>query len=58
MDIHQARTKWTQEEMLAKMEVHHERMMIRMDSQLDKMEACLGETETTDFKANAEELES
>jgi hypothetical protein len=30
------------EEMLAKLDVHHERMMAGMDSQLEKMEVCLG----------------
>jgi hypothetical protein len=32
MDIHLARTESAQEEMLAKMEAHHERMMDRVDS--------------------------
>jgi hypothetical protein len=32
------------EEMLTKMEIHHERMMARMDSQLEETEACLGKT--------------
>jgi hypothetical protein len=36
------------EEMLAKFDVHHERMMARMDSKLEKMEACLGKTEVTE----------
>jgi hypothetical protein len=33
-------------------------MMARMDSHLEKMEACLGKTEATDFEANPEEIES
>jgi hypothetical protein len=49
MDIHQARTKSTQEEMLAGMEGHHERM-VRLDSQLDKRGVCPVETETMDLE--------
>jgi hypothetical protein len=30
-------------------------MMVRMDSQPEKMEACLGKTEATDLEANSEE---
>jgi hypothetical protein len=41
--------------MLAKLDAHHERIMARMDSQLEKMEACLGKTETMDFEANPKE---
>jgi hypothetical protein len=44
--------------MLAKMETNQERMMDKMDSQLEKMEACLGKTEATDFEANSEEIDS
>jgi hypothetical protein len=32
------------EEMPAKLDAHHERMMARIDSQLQEMEACLGKT--------------
>jgi hypothetical protein len=39
------------EEMLAKLGVHHERLIARMVSQLEKMEA-------TDLEANPEEIES
>jgi hypothetical protein len=41
------------EEMLAKSGVHHESMVARMDSQLEKMEACLEKTEV-----NPEEIQS
>jgi hypothetical protein len=44
--------------MLAKLDAHHKRMMTRMDSKLEKMEACLGKTEATDLEANPEEMES
>jgi hypothetical protein len=44
------------EEMLAKMETHHERMA-RMDSQLEKMDACIGTTEATDLEVNPKEIE-
>jgi hypothetical protein len=43
------------EEMLAKLDAHHERKMARMDSQLEKMKACLGKMEATDLEANPEE---
>jgi hypothetical protein len=36
-----------QEKMIAKFDAHHERMMARMDSQLGKIEACRGMTDTT-----------
>jgi hypothetical protein len=35
-----------------------EKMMAKMDFQLEKMEACLGKTEATDLEANPEEIES
>jgi hypothetical protein len=34
------------------METHHERMMNRIDVQLEKMEACLGKTEAKNLEAN------
>jgi hypothetical protein len=43
-------------EMLAKIEAHHERMMARMNSQLEKMEACLGKTGDIDLEASPEEI--
>jgi hypothetical protein len=57
------------EEMLAKMEINQERMdgksdahyenvMVRMDSQLQKMEACLRKTKVMNLEANPEEIES
>jgi hypothetical protein len=46
------------DEMLAKLDAHHKRMMVRMDFQLEKMEACLGKTEVTDLEANPEEIGS
>jgi hypothetical protein len=49
----QAKTDATLQELKAgKFDAHHKRMMARMDSQLQKMEACLGKMEAT------EELES
>jgi hypothetical protein len=45
--------------MLAKFDVHHGRMMARMESQLEKMEACLGKeeaTEETESKADHEDV--
>jgi hypothetical protein len=41
--------------MLNKSDAHHERMMARMNSQLEKMEACLGKMEATDLEANPKE---
>jgi hypothetical protein len=46
------------EEMLIKWYTHHERMMARMGSWLEKMEACLRETEVTDLEVNPEEMKS
>jgi hypothetical protein len=46
------------EEILAKLDVHHERMMARMDSQLEKMEACRRKTKATDLEENPEEIVS
>jgi hypothetical protein len=46
------------EEIMAKLAAHHERMMARMDSQLKKMEACLGKMEAMDLEANPEEKEA
>jgi hypothetical protein len=42
------------EEILAELDAYHERMMARMYSQLEKMEACLGKTEATDLETNPE----
>jgi hypothetical protein len=36
-------------------DIHHKRMMARMNSQLEKMEACLGKMEATDLEANPKE---
>jgi hypothetical protein len=36
--------------MLNKSEAHHKRMMAGMNSQLEKMEACLGKLEATDWR--------
>jgi hypothetical protein len=41
---------------MAKLDAHYKRMMTRMDSQLEKMEACLGKTKATDSEANPEEI--
>jgi hypothetical protein len=43
------------EEMMAKLDAHHERIVARMDSQLEKMEACLGWMEAMDLEANPKE---
>jgi hypothetical protein len=50
--------EFLKEEMLTKLDAHHERMMAGIDSQLEEMEACLGKTEATDLMANPEETES
>jgi hypothetical protein len=42
--------------MLTKMETHHERMMARMNSQLEKMEARLGKIEATSLEAEHKEI--
>jgi hypothetical protein len=61
MDANQAKMdtkpKEMKDEMLVKMEAHHERMMARMDSQLEKMEVCLGNTGAKDLEANPKETE-
>jgi hypothetical protein len=38
--------------MLAKLDAHHERMMARMDSQVEKMEACLGKARAKNLEAS------
>jgi uncharacterized protein YhaN len=43
--------------MLAKLDARHERMMARMCSQLEKMEACLRKVEATDLEENQEGTE-
>jgi hypothetical protein len=48
--------EFLKEEMLAELDVQHQRMMTRMDSQLEKMEACLEKTETTDLETNPKEI--
>jgi hypothetical protein len=52
------REKHLKEEMLDKLDVHHKRMAARMDSQLQKMDACLGKMEATDLEANPERKKS
>jgi hypothetical protein len=47
-----------EEEMPTKLDAHHERMMARMGSQLEKVEACLGKTEAMDLEVNPEEMKS
>jgi hypothetical protein len=49
---------YLKEEMIAKLDARHERLMARMYSQLEKMEVCLEKTEATDLEANPEERES
>jgi hypothetical protein len=53
-----SQTGHLKEEMLTKMETHHERMMARMDSQLEKMEVCLGKAEAMNLEGNPEEKQS
>jgi hypothetical protein len=43
---------------LVKLDAHHERIMARMDSYLEKMEVSLGKMETMDFEVNSKEKES
>jgi hypothetical protein len=54
MVIHQARTEHLKEELLTKMDNHHERMMARIDSQLEK-NGGLRKMGAMDLKANPEE---
>jgi hypothetical protein len=56
--------EYPKEEMMAKLDAHHERMMARVDSELKKMEAMLDVFEerlnimnTTDLEANQEKSE-
>jgi tRNA G26 N,N-dimethylase Trm1 len=44
--------------LMAKLAAHHERMMVRMDSQPEKMGACIEKTEATNLEANSEKLET
>jgi multidrug resistance efflux pump len=46
------------EEILARSDAHHKRMMARVLFQLEKMVACLGEMEAMDLEANSEEIKS
>jgi recombination DNA repair RAD52 pathway protein len=47
-----------QELMMARLDSNHKRIMARMDSQVEKMEACLEKTETTEeIESNAEHEE-
>jgi hypothetical protein len=46
------------EQMMARLDAYHERMEAMRDISLEKMEACVGKTETMDFEANPEEIES
>jgi hypothetical protein len=59
MDIHQASTKSTQEEMKAKLDSHDRKLMTIMKAGKEKQEAmreaCLGKKEAIDLKANPEE---
>jgi hypothetical protein len=47
-----------EEEMLAKLDAHDWRIMAEMDSQQEKMEACVENGEATDFEEYPEELEA
>jgi hypothetical protein len=44
--------------MLARMEVHHVRIMAKMDAQLEEIEALLGKTDAMNLEASPEEIES
>jgi cell division septum initiation protein DivIVA len=46
------------EEMLTKMEIHHERIIARIDVQLEKIEACVGKAEATNLEASPEGIGS
>jgi hypothetical protein len=53
--------EFLKEEMLAKLDVHHEKMMVRMNSQLEKMDAAvdvfeerLNRMDTTELEVNRE----
>jgi hypothetical protein len=53
-----SRSRNPKEEMLGKLDCHHEMTMARMSSQLEKIDACPGKAEATDLEANPEETES
>jgi hypothetical protein len=46
------------EEMLVEMETNKERVVAKMDSWLEKMEACLGKIEVMDLEINPEQIHS
>jgi hypothetical protein len=46
------------EEILTKLDAHHERVRARMDSQLEKVETCLGKKEAMNLEASLEEIKS
>jgi hypothetical protein len=43
---------------MARLDASHQRMVPRMDSKLETVEACLGMTGATDLQANPKEIES
>jgi predicted protein tyrosine phosphatase len=61
VDSHREKADANQK-MLVRMEVkaeaHHDRIMAMMDTQLEKMEACLGKTETMNLEASPKEINS
>jgi hypothetical protein len=52
----EAKTDAHLKEIRADQELVKDEMLAKMGSQLEKMEACLGKTEVTDFEANPEEI--
>jgi hypothetical protein len=50
-----ANLKEMRDEMRAKLDVYHERMMARIVFQLKKIEACVEKTEAMDLEATPEE---
>jgi hypothetical protein len=49
--------KWMMEEMNAKMDPSHKKMMAILDANHERIIAPLGKAEVTDFKTNPEEME-
>jgi hypothetical protein len=65
MDIHHAWTEAIQEEIIAEIDAHQERMRVSVNAWWKEMtacqeatEACLGKTEATNLLASPEEIES
>jgi hypothetical protein len=50
--------KWMMEEMIAKRDASHKKMIATLDAHRESIMASLGKTKASDFKANQEEMES